>query len=66
LWRTVKKELSTEFIESEEFLVDSFEKIYYKNVDKHSFTKNWIKKFIIGMNSDLIIENICLDAVICV
>ncbi|MDR3222813.1 MAG: transposase [Methanobrevibacter sp.] len=64
VWRTVKRELSTEFIESEEFLVDSFEKAYYKNVDKPSFTKNWVKKFINDVNSDFIIENMCLDAVI--
>jgi transposase len=32
--RTVKRELSAEFIENEEFLVDSFEKVYYKNMDK--------------------------------
>ncbi|MDR2830915.1 MAG: transposase, partial [Methanobrevibacter sp.] len=45
VWRTVKRELSTEFIESEEFLVDNFERIYYENVDKPSFTEKWVKKF---------------------
>ncbi|MDR3223206.1 MAG: transposase, partial [Methanobrevibacter sp.] len=63
VWRTVKRELSAEFIESEEFLIDIFEKVYYKNVDKPSFTENWVEKFIISVNSDLIIENMCLGAV---
>nr|WP_281177986.1 transposase [Methanobrevibacter cuticularis] len=40
VWRTIKKELSTEFIESEEFLIENFEKWLYENIDKKSYTKN--------------------------
>ncbi|WP_211263755.1 transposase, partial [Methanobrevibacter cuticularis] len=39
VWRTIKKELSTEFIESEEFLIENFEKWFYENIDKKSYRK---------------------------
>ena len=41
VWRTIKKELSSEFIIDENFLINNFERLYYENVDKKSFTANW-------------------------
>jgi len=45
VWRTLKLELYTKYIENEEFLTRRFRKIYYKIVDRPSFTKNWKEKF---------------------
>ena len=66
VWRTIKKELSTEFIESEEFLIENFERLFYENVDKKSFTQKWIDKFIIDKNDDLLIADMCEYAVLVV
>jgi len=46
VWRTLKLELYTKYIESEEFLTEQFRKIYYKIVDRTSFTKNWKETYI--------------------
>ena len=40
--RTVKGELSTEFMKNKDFLIDNFERIFYENVDKKSFTEKWV------------------------
>ncbi|KZX14366.1 transposase [Methanobrevibacter curvatus] len=44
--KTIKKELSTEFIVGEEFLIETFERLFYENVDKKSFTEKCVDKFI--------------------
>jgi len=59
VWRTIKKELSAEFIESEEFLIENFERLFYENVDKKSFTEKWIDRFIFDKNNDLLIDDMC-------
>ncbi|GHU05317.1 hypothetical protein AGMMS49960_21700 [Betaproteobacteria bacterium] len=64
VWRTIKKELSAEFIESEEFLVSNFERLFYENVDKKSFTKNWVDDFIFDRSKDLLIADMCECAVL--
>jgi transposase len=64
VWRTIKKELSTEFIVDEEFLIQNFERLFYENVDKKSFTKKWTDKFIHDKNNDLLIADICECAVL--
>ncbi|MDR0911062.1 MAG: transposase [Methanobrevibacter sp.] len=46
VWRTIKIELYTKYIKSEQFLIDRFTRIYYEIVDNSSFTENWINKFI--------------------
>jgi transposase len=66
VWRTIKKELSSEFIVSEKFLIENFEKLFYENVDKKSFTEKWIDKFIIDKNNDLLISDMCEQAVLIV
>jgi transposase len=45
VWRTLKLELYTKYIKNEEFLTERFKNIYYKIVDRPSFTKNWEEKF---------------------
>jgi len=64
VWRTIKKELSSEFIVDEDFLIQNFERLFYENVDKKSFTKKWIDKFIFDKNNDLLIADICECAVL--
>jgi len=46
VWRTLKKELYTKYIESEEFLAQRFMKIFYKIINRPSFTKKWKEKYI--------------------
>jgi transposase len=46
LWRTLKKELYTKYIENEEFLTQRFTKIFYKIINRPSFTKKWKEKYI--------------------
>jgi len=46
VWRTLKRELYTKYIESEEFLTQRFTKIFYKIIDRPSFTKKWKEKYI--------------------
>ncbi|KZX11138.1 hypothetical protein [Methanobrevibacter curvatus] len=58
IWRTIKKELSTEFIVDEEFLIKNFERLFYENVDKKPFAEKWIDKFIFDKNNDLLILDI--------
>ena len=62
VWRTVKKELSTEFIIDEDFLIKNFERIFYENVDKKSFTKNWTDDYIHDKCNDLVVIDICEQA----
>ncbi|MDR2830913.1 MAG: transposase [Methanobrevibacter sp.] len=64
VWRTIKKELSAEFIVNEEFLIENFERLFYENVDKKSFTEKWIDKFLFDRNKDLLIVNIYESAVL--
>jgi transposase len=64
VWRTIKGELSSEFIIDEEFLIKNFEKIFYENVDKKSFTKNWIKEYIHDKINDLLVINMCEKAIL--
>jgi len=59
VWRTIKGELSTEFIEDEDFLTSNFERIFYENVDKKSFTRKWIKEYIFDKSNDLLIIDMC-------
>ena len=59
VWRTIKKELSADFIVSEEFLIENFERLFYENVDKKSFTGKWVDKFIFDKNNDLLINDMC-------
>jgi len=59
VWRTIKNELSSDFIESEEFLVSNFERLFYENVDKKSFTRKWVDEFIFDKNKDLLIADMC-------
>jgi transposase len=46
VWRTLKNELYSKYIESEEFLTERFTKIYYKIIDRPSFTKKWKEDYI--------------------
>ena len=62
VWRTVKGELSTEFIVDEDFLTSNFERIFYENVDKKSFTRKWIKEYIFDKSNDLLILDMCKKA----
>jgi transposase len=64
VWRTIKKELSSEFIVNEDFLIENFERLFYENVDKKSFTEKWVDKFIIDKNNDLLIADMCEYAVL--
>ena len=64
VWRTIKKELSSDFIVNEEYLIENFEKLFYENVDKKSFTEKWIDKFIIDKNNDLLIIDMCQQAIL--
>ena len=64
VWRTIKKELSSDFIVSEEFLIENFERLFYENVDKKSFTNKWIDKFVIDKNNDLLISDMCEKAIL--
>jgi len=64
VWRTIKKELSSEFIINENFLIDNFEKLFYKNVDKKSFTNKWVDNFILDKTNDLLIADMCEQAVL--
>ena len=64
VWRTVKGELSTEFIKNEDFLVDNFERIFYENVDKKSFTDKWVDEYLLDKSNDLIIADICEIAIL--
>ena len=43
VWRTLKAELYTVFIEDENFLAKRFIKIFYKIIRRPSFTKKWKK-----------------------
>jgi transposase len=54
VWRTVKKELSTVYMESKEFLQDNFEKEYYNIVDNVSFYETWLEDNIIGYSPEKI------------
>jgi len=62
VWRTIRKELSTEFIKGEEFLKNNFERIFYEIVDRPSFTKNWKKKFITDVKNEIELAKTCLNA----
>lgn len=62
VWRTVKNELSTDFIEDEQYLIDNFKRIYYEIVDNYSFVENWIRKFLKEGITEVELENICLNA----
>jgi transposase len=42
VWRTIKRELSSEFIVNEKFLIENFEKLFYEKIDKKSYTEQWI------------------------
>ena len=64
VWRTIKKELSAEFIINENFLISNFERIFYENVDKKSFTKKWIEEYIFDKSNDLIIIDMCNEALL--
>jgi transposase len=64
VWRTVKKELSSDFIEDKEFLVTNFRRIFYEQVDKPSFTKKWIKEYLIEAKYDLNIFYMYIVAVL--
>jgi len=64
VWRTVKKELSTEFIINEDFLIHNFERIFYENVDKKSFTEKWVKEYLLDKNNDLLIVDMCKKAIL--
>ncbi|MDR3063773.1 MAG: transposase [Methanobrevibacter sp.] len=66
VWRTIKKELSAEFIVDEEFLIENFERLFYENVDKKSFTEKWVDKFIFDKNNDLLIADMCEYAILAV
>ncbi|MDR2624065.1 MAG: transposase [Methanobrevibacter sp.] len=46
VWRTLKLELYTVYIESEEFLSNRFTMIYYKIIDRQLFTEKWKEKYI--------------------
>jgi putative transposase len=46
VWRTLKLELYTKYIKSIEFLTERFKNIYYKIVDRQSFTKKWKETYI--------------------
>jgi transposase len=46
VWRTLKAELYTVFIEDEYFLAKRFTKIFYKIINRPSFTKKWKEKYI--------------------
>jgi transposase len=46
VWRTLKAELFTVFIENEAFLANRFRKIFNKIIDRSSFTKKWKEKYI--------------------
>jgi formyltetrahydrofolate hydrolase len=63
VWRTIKKELSSEFIINEKFLIENFEKLFYENIDKKSFVTKWIDKFIFDKDNDLLIAEMCENAV---
>ena len=62
VWRTVKNELSTEFIIDEDFLIKNFERIFYENVDEKSFTENWTNDYIYDKSNDLLIIDTCEQA----
>jgi len=64
VWRTVKRELSTEFIKNKAFLFDNFERIFYENVDKKSFTEKWVDEYLLDKNNDLFISDICEIAIL--
>jgi hypothetical protein len=42
---------------NEEFLTENFERLFYENVDKKSFTKKCVDKFIFDKNNDLLIAD---------
>jgi hypothetical protein len=44
---------------NEEFLIENFEKLFYENIDKKSFTEIWIDRFIFDKNNDLLIAYMC-------
>jgi transposase len=46
IWRTLKMELYTKYIENIDFLIERFTNIYYKIVDRLSFTQNWKESYI--------------------
>ena len=64
VWRTIKGELSTEFIKDKDFLVDNFERIFYENVDKKSFTKKWVDEYLLDKSNELLIADICEIAIL--
>ena len=59
VWRTIKGDLSTEFIENEDFLTYHFGRLFYENVDKKSFTEKWINEYIFDKSNDLLVADIC-------
>ena len=46
VWRTIKLKLYTKYIKSEAYLINRFKEIFYKIIDRPSFTKEWKDKFI--------------------
>ena len=58
VWRTVKGEISTEFIKDKDFLVDNFERIFYENIDKKYFTDKGVDEYLLDKSNDLIIVDI--------
>jgi len=46
VWRTIKLELYTKYIKNETYLINRFKEIFYKIIDRPSFTKEWKDKFI--------------------
>jgi transposase len=59
VWRTIKGELSTKLIKNKDFLIDNFERLFYENVDKKSFTEKWIDEYLLDKNNELLIDYIC-------
>jgi hypothetical protein len=60
VWRTIKNELSSEFIIDKNFLKDKFESLFYNFVDNPSFTDKWILKFFINAKDEILMDEMCL------
>jgi hypothetical protein len=45
-------------------VIDNFEKLFYKILDKKSFTNKWVDKSILNKTNDLLIVDICEQAVL--
>jgi hypothetical protein len=56
--KPIKRNLE-KYIVSEKFLIENFEKLFYENIDKKSYTEKWIDEFIIDKNYDLLIADMC-------